>query len=182
MNSRLKINLVKTIWLRHTLRLCLGLWTIQGYCQTQEPNPDRLYEDFSQAYHDMNAELINQLYTQDAVLLNLYDASHPSSIHGNEEIANFFSEMFNRIEKNGEKLELTFKIIDRKKIKDTILDNGFYILTVHGPDRAKRTSYGKLSTILKLGEKGWKFTVDANSNTDESEYRNAEGTEISRSE
>lgn len=171
---------MKLVWLRHALRLCLFLWVVQGYSQTPDHDPNRVYEAFALAYLDMNASNIDQLYVEDAVLLNLYDSSNPSSISGNKEIANYFSEMFARFGKTGQKLELTFKIIDRKKIEDTILDNGFYALTIHGDDQAKRVSYGKLSTILKLEQEGWKFMIDANSNTDESEYQNAEGNEIPR--
>lgn len=171
---------MKTVWLRHALGLYLFLWVIQGYTQTVEHNPNQVYENFAQAYLEMDADGIDRLYTKDAALLNLYDSSNPNSIRGNEEIENFFSGMFARFGKNGQKLELTFKIIDRNRIDDTILDNGFYTLTIHGSDQTKTVSYGKLSAILKLEKEGWKFMIDANSNTDESEYHNAEGNEIPR--
>lgn len=157
---------------------CFLFWAVAGYAQTTEHDPDRLYTDFARAYRDKDADQIDRLYTTEAVLLNLYDSSSPSSVRGNAEIAKFFGRMFERIEKNGQRLQLAFKIVDRKKMGSTILDNGFYILTVQGKDSVSSISYGKLAAVLNLDKEGWKFAVDANSNTDEQEFRQAQGMEI----
>lgn len=166
-------------WKRTILGFCFFA-LLQGHAQNQEDDPNQVYTDFARAYHEMDASKIDQLYTPDALLLNLYDASEPSSIRGNTAIADFFAKMFDRFGKNGQKLELTFKIIDRQRLEDAILDNGFYTLTIIGPDQPNIVSFGKLSTLLRWQEGRWRFAVDANSNTDQVEYQNSEGDEIPR--
>ncbi|MGB5818427.1 MAG: hypothetical protein WBG90_03005 [Saonia sp.] len=153
--------------------LLLVLMAVTSYGQKTEHSPNILYENFSKAYREMDAAIVEQLYLKDAVLLNLYDSASPNSISGKNEIKNFFSDFFKRFKKNGQELRLAFKITDREELKDAILDNGFYELTIISPNRPKVINYGKLSTILKLDNGNWKFLVDANTNTDEIEYKNA---------
>ncbi|MEL6918820.1 MAG: hypothetical protein AAFO99_13945, partial [Bacteroidota bacterium] len=75
---------------------------INSFGQEQRQNPNILYENFSKAYREKNAILLEELYMQDAVLLNLYDSSGPNSIQGKTAIKNYFSNFFKIAEKNGQ--------------------------------------------------------------------------------
>ncbi len=143
------------------------------YAQRTANTPNSIYENFSEAYHEMDANILEKLYVKDAVLLNLYDQSTPNSIHGNQTIQNYFSKFFEQVEKNGQTMRLVFKITNRKDLGKSILDNGFYELTYVQSDSSEIKTYGKLSTILILEEGLWKFKVDANTNTEETEYLQA---------
>lgn len=151
---------------------------IFGFGQQNDDNPSLVYEKFSAAYKSLNADLLLDCYTKDAVLLNLYDSSDPNSIKGAENIKKYFAKFFNRVKDNGQKLELSFKITNRESVGEIIYDNGYYKLTTIINDTVKRSGYGKLSAIMEFIDGGWKFKVDSNTNTDESEYINARGGSI----
>ncbi len=144
------------------------------HAQRTANTPNNIYENFSKAYLELDAGILEQLYVKDAVLLNLYDQSNPNSIHGNQTIQNYFSKFFKQVEKNGQTMRLVFKITNREDLGEKILDNGFYELTYFQPDGSETKTHGKLSTILKMEDALWKFMVDANTNTEEVEYRNAD--------
>lgn len=152
------------------------LLALAAHGQQIANTPDSIYEDFSKAYAEGDVTILEKLYVEDAVLLNLYDDSNPNSIQGNTTIQNYFSKFFKQVEKNGQTTRLVFKIMDRQNLGDTILDNGFYELTYTAADSSEIKSYGKLSTVLVLDQGLWKFKVDANTNTDEAEYKAATST------
>jgi ketosteroid isomerase-like protein len=141
--------------------------------QNTEPIPNLLYENFVKAYDELDAEKLANLYTINAEALNLYDRSNPNSLKGKEDIKKYFAKFFQAIKDNNQKLQLTFKIIDRKKVGDNVLDNGFYRLEVLSPNKPSSFSFGKLSTVLELQDGVWKFKTDATTNTDFIEYENA---------
>ncbi|MBK8051741.1 MAG: alpha/beta hydrolase [Saprospiraceae bacterium] len=141
--------------------------------QNTEPIPNLLYENFVKAYDELDAEKLANLYTINAEALNLYDRSNPNSLKGKEDIKKYFAKFFQAIKDNNQKLQLTFKIIDRKKVGDNVLDNGFYRLEVLTPNKPSSFSFGKISTVLELQDGVWKFKTDATTNTDFIEYENA---------
>lgn len=155
------------------LNILISLSTILCSGQQSEANPDLLYENFTKTYDELNAEKITELYTDNAEVLNLYDGGNPNSIKGQQEIKKYFADFFQHCKKNNQKLLLTFKIIDRKKIGDDILDNGFYQLEFITPNQPSIFSFGKFSTVLKLVNGEWKFKTDATSNTEFMDYENA---------
>lgn len=154
--------------------LCLTV----SFGQQDESNANRPYENMSTAYRSLDSKLLSDSYTEKAVLLNLYDSSNPNSIKGNKEINAYFENFFQGFRQRGQTMSLSFKIIDRQKIEESIYDNGFYNLTIYTPDKPDYNSYGKLSTILVLDEGHWKFNIDSNSNTDKEEYDKAEVGEL----
>ncbi|MBC29396.1 MAG: hypothetical protein CMH48_00985 [Muricauda sp.] len=149
-----------------------------GFAQKRDSNPNAVYEKFSEAYATLDADILLDCYTDDAALLNLYDGSNPNSIKTAVKIKDYFAKFFGRFEGSGKKLKLSFKITDRETIGETVYDNGYYKLSVISNNQIERTSYGKLSTILKFKDGNWKFVVDSNSNTDEEEYNKAKVSSI----
>ncbi len=153
--------------------ILLLLSTTFSFGQQTEPNADFLYENFTKAYDELSAEKLADLYTYNAEALNLYDGGSPNSIKGQQEIKKYYTKFFQSVKENNQILSLTFKIIDRNKIGDNILDNGFYQLEIITPNKPSSFSFGKFSTVLEVQNKEWKFKTDATTNTDFIEYENA---------
>jgi pimeloyl-ACP methyl ester carboxylesterase/ketosteroid isomerase-like protein len=157
------------------LSLLFFLISFSGFAQQ---SPDSLYHNFTKAYDDLDAEKIANLYAENAEMLNLYDGENANSFKGQVEIRKYFQNFFQRFKAQNQKIQLTFKIIDRKKIGENILDNGFYRLEILTPNKPSFFTFGKFSTILEWKNDRWKFKTDATTNTDFTEYENAISTTI----
>jgi pimeloyl-ACP methyl ester carboxylesterase len=151
---------------------------IQCFGQKTEQNPDILYENFTKAYDSLNSKSIVNLYLENAEVLNLYDGENSSSLKGKIEVEKYFEEFFESFKKNNQKLKLTFKIANRKKVGENILDNGFYQLEIITQNKPSFFTFGKFSTVLELENDIWKFKTDATTNTDFVEYENSAATNI----
>ncbi|PRX54759.1 YybH family protein [Flagellimonas meridianipacifica] len=154
--------------------VCLVIFAFVGNAQEKELNPNTPYEDFSLAYATLDAATLSNVYTEDGVLLNLYDGSNPNSVKGVTNIKAYFEAFFSRSKETGQTLKLEFKITDRQKEENIIYDNGFYKLSSKLPNQPERVGYGKLSTVLVHDQGRWKFKVDSNTNTTKEEFENAE--------
>lgn len=159
------------------LKFIFFLVVINGFSQNEikEPDPDILYKKFTEAYDELDADSISELYTHNASILNLYDSKNPNSINGTDNIKNYFRNFFNYFKKNNRKLQLTFKIINRKKRDNTFLDNGYYRLEILTTDKSNPVIFGKFSTVIVLENEKWKFSIDASTDSDFMEYENAGG-------
>jgi pimeloyl-ACP methyl ester carboxylesterase len=150
-----------------------ALLTTPCFGQEAEPSPDLLYENFTKAYDELSAEKIATLYIDKAEALNLYDGENPTSMIGQSEIKRYYADFFQSFKTNNQQLRLTFKIVDRKKADNNLIDNGFYRLEIITTNKPSFFSYGKFSTVLELQNDTWKFKTDATANTDFIEYENA---------
>jgi pimeloyl-ACP methyl ester carboxylesterase/ketosteroid isomerase-like protein len=148
-------------------------FTTQSCGQQTEQSPDMLYEKFAKGYDESNAQTIADLYTNEAELLNLYDKENPNSVKGKDDIKKYFQNFFQPYKAVNKKIQITFKITDRKKIDATVLDNGFYRIEIITPGKPSFFYFGKFSTILEFNDSTWKFRTDASNNTDFEEYENA---------
>jgi pimeloyl-ACP methyl ester carboxylesterase len=151
----------------------LTLLTTNCFGQQTEQSPDLLYEKFAKGYDELNAENIAKLYTEKAELLNLYDKQNPNSVKGQEDIQKYFQNIFQTYKAVNKKIQITFKITDRKKVVENVLDNGFYRIGILTENKPTFYNYGKFSTVLEFNENVWKFRTDASNNTDFEEYENA---------
>jgi pimeloyl-ACP methyl ester carboxylesterase len=157
------------------LSLQFSLILFSGFAQQ---SPDSLYHNFTKAYDNLDAEKAGNLYVDNAEMLNLYDGENANSFKRQVEIRKYFQNFFQRFQAQNQKLQLTFKIIDRKKIGENILDNGFYRLEILTPEKPSFFTFGKFSTILERNNDRWRFKTDATTNTDFVEYENAITTTI----
>ncbi|UJH67433.1 hypothetical protein [Allomuricauda sp. SCSIO 65647] len=165
-----------------TLRvLCALLFslTLNGFGQEQDP--DNLYIKYSHAYKALNADSLADCYVEGAVLLSLYDGSDPISIKGYEKIKAYFDSFFQQFRDNGHQLDLSFKITDRQKIGETVYDNGYYKLSILSEGNPVHIGYGKLSALIVMDDVNWKFSIDANTNTDEAEFAKVDAVSIPQS-
>lgn len=63
---------------------------------TEVLSPDLPYEQFCQGYEALDATLVANTYTRDAVLINVYEGSLPTSFQGRHSIDSFFVATFAR--------------------------------------------------------------------------------------
>lgn len=145
---------------------------------SEEIAPNAPYQRFCQGYETLNAKIIAETYAQEAILLNLYNGSSPSSFQGRDSIGSFFMETFNTAKERGLGLEIVFKVTMRQEQENQILDNGFYRLNVTSTEQATDYRYGKFSIVLEIESGLWKFAVDANASATEEEFKEATGTII----
>lgn len=136
-------------------------------------NPDVLYQKFSMGYDSLEAEVIADLYTEDAEVLYLYQNSKPNSYKGKAAIKTSFEKFFEYTRKEKRKLKLVFKVIKREEYGDQILDNAYYKMTVKIPDQADFIDYGKISTVLQIEDGEWKFKTDASTTATKEEFEKA---------
>lgn len=148
------------------------LFTTLGITQQRDPN--LTYKLFTEAYDSLDAESLANLYSANAELLNLYDGSMPNSRIGRAEIFKYYSNFFENIRSQNQKLYLSFKIQKRDTVGNKILDNGFYKLEVLTPNKPSQFGFGKFSTILQYEDNSWKFKTDATTNVDFIEYENSD--------
>lgn len=141
-------------------------------CAAQEPawTPDSLYQRFTDAYARLDSHAVTNLYTPDAVLLNLYDGSAPNSLTGTEDILAYFGTFFRTIERNGQRMDLTFRVTDRQPVDDHYLDNGYYRLAYLRDGDDPIVTYGKFSTVVLPFASAYRFRVDATTNADREDY------------
>ena len=147
----------------------LVLFSFVGNAQ----NPDELYHQFSKAYENLDAQLIANLYSKDADLINLYQNGIPNSFKGRKAILQFFEEFFALAKMDKRALKIRFKIVERRQVGNSILDNGFYHVAVSGPNEKVSESYGKISAVLQKENAEWKFRTDANASASPDAFEQA---------
>lgn len=138
-----------------------------GFAQTM---PDSVYAAFSRAYKSLDAKSITRLYTNNAVVTNLYRHDAPSTIVGSQEINAYFDNFFGQFPSRSQHLELVFKVSQRRKIGNEYFDNGYYRLTILKNKETVQTLYGKFATVLVEENGKWKFRSDATSDADPDEF------------
>lgn len=146
----------------------LFLGTAQG--ARAQSTPDSLYIYYSEAYAQLDPAAINSLYTEDALVFNLYRYQAPLTLQGRKEIHDNFSEFFQSFQKRGLQLKLSFKVSSRRKLGDEYLDNGYYKLEVGQKGVVNQAFYGKFATVLRQVNGRWLFRSDATSDMNADEY------------
>ena len=138
------------------LRLvCLSLlpWSV-GLRAQGPPALDSVYYKFSEAYRLLDANMVQDLYQDDAY----YIYPQIPLQKGHEHFMNGFIDMFRIAIVDTISLSIRFRIIDRKLIGDHAYDVGYYKLVRSNG----RQSVGKFVTILRQQSNGqWKFVLDS---------------------
>jgi ketosteroid isomerase-like protein len=140
---------------------------ITAFTQTAQ---DAVYAQFTRAYKSLDSKAITDLYTQNAVVTNLYRHDAPSTIVGSLEISAYFKSFFEQFDPRNQQLELVFKVSQRRKIGNEYFDNGFYRLIIFKNKDIIQTLYGKFATIIVQENGKWKFRSDATSDADPDEF------------
>ncbi len=147
----------------------------------QDKSINQLYENFSKSYTTLDTQQIANCYANEAWVINLYTNGKPNLLQGKENIRKYYKDFFDGIQKNNQKLRLTFKVVERKKNntpKTNIADAGYYKLEVLENNIVVQTGYGKFATVLHLKKKRWIFETDATSDAKATEFEEVNGVTI----
>lgn len=118
---------------------------------------DAVYDTFSRAYRELDAELVANLYTEDA----LYLPSRGDILRGRQVIGERFQQMFAGAREQGATLSIRFERIESSVVADVAFDVGYYILTRTIAGQEPRVSRGKFTVVLKRQpDRTWRFHVD----------------------
>lgn len=148
------------------LTLCLCFVTLgcgAGASTTAAPAAivaelDAVYARFSQAYAELDPDMVANLYTRDA----LYLSPSRDIDRGRERIRKNFAGMFQRTRDAGESLRISFDRIDRRVSGDLAYEVGYYTLVRTSASGERKTSRGKFTVVLVRGKEDgtWRFKVD----------------------
>lgn len=118
---------------------------------------DGVYSQFSRGYRDLDAKLVANLYTAEA----LYLPPGSDVKRGREKILESFSRFFESTRREGGKLSIAFEIIERRVSGDLAYDAGIYTLSSTTSSGTTSSSKGKFVVIaLKGKDKTWRFQLD----------------------
>lgn len=123
---------------------------------------DAIYERFSEAYHQLDASMVADLYTEDAYYL----APSRDVLRGREAIEAQFKDFFGQVSERGQRMRISFEIVHRELSGDEGHERGYdvgiYTLQFESKDgegsRAKNR--GKFITITECDGERCRFAVD----------------------
>lgn len=118
---------------------------------------DAVYQRFNRAYRELDADLFEQIYTQDA----LYLSPERPIRRGHGEFVGGFRSMFEGARQSGHGLEISFRIVDRQISGGLASDVGIYTLLRRQDGEIVHRSRGKFVVVaLRQDSGGWLFHVD----------------------
>ncbi|MCU0240092.1 MAG: hypothetical protein MUC29_11680 [Pyrinomonadaceae bacterium] len=121
---------------------------------------DEIYAKFSQAYKNLDLDIVTNLYTEDANYL----ASGQKITDGRAKIRENFGSFFESIKKDGKNMTISFQILQREVDKKLGYDVGIYTIKTFKDGKNLDINQGKFIVITKkIGDK-WYFRFDGYSN------------------
>jgi uncharacterized protein (TIGR02246 family) len=124
-----------------------------------EDEINSIYDRFSKAYDNLDAEMVKELYEENAIYFNPGDPVQ----FGRSTFIGSFEEMFASSKQDSTKLDIQFRILDRKIVSDDqVIDIGYFRLEWIKDTNSLGLNVGKFITILhKQPDDTWKFIIDA---------------------
>ncbi len=121
---------------------------------------DEIYKSFSLGYKELNVEMVTNLYTEDANYL----ASGNKITDGKAKIRENFGSFFESVKKNGNTMNIQFRILQREVDKKLGYEVGVYTLTTFKDGKPVGIGQGKFFVVTKKIGKKWYFRFDGYSN------------------
>ena len=116
-----------------------------------------VYSLFSKAYQTYDSGIIKTIYAEEAIYLSPGQAIEI----GSNTFIGGFRGMFERARERNEALNISFKIVHRRKEGKVVIDIGYYKLVRSSLGEEDKISVGKFIAILEKFEDGnWKFIAD----------------------
>lgn len=144
-----------------------------GLAQTETKTIQSVYEQFSNAYEELDSSIIKQLYAEDSYYLVPTPSEGVRT--GRESIVQSFRTQFESARAQGTNLAISFRILQRDVSGNLAYDVGYYRYEATPENGEPVVVAGKFVTVLKKDEQGnWKFVVDSYSNTPLSSFETAE--------
>ncbi len=117
---------------------------------------DAVYAQFSKGYLDLDPAAVAALYTKDAAYLppngEIQIGSAP--IHWG------FRDFFSAVKKNGQKLSISFRILQRRATDSMAYDVGIFTLKTFKDGKEVGSGQGKFIVVGVRDNGKWKFQVD----------------------
>ncbi len=117
---------------------------------------DAIYATFTKGYRDLNVDLVANLYTEDANYL----ASGNVITDGKAKIRESFAGFFDYVKKNGNTMEIKFRILTREVDKKLGFEVGIYTINTFKDGKQVKSSQGKFLVVTKKIGKKWYFRFD----------------------
>lgn len=117
---------------------------------------DAIYTTFTKGYRDLNVDLVTNLYTEDANYL----ASGNMMTDGKAKIRESFAGFFEYVKKNGNTMEIKFRILQREVDKRLGYEVGIYTINTFKDGKQVQTSQGKFFVVTKKIGNKWYFRFD----------------------
>lgn len=117
---------------------------------------DAVYAKFSRAYRELDHELVGGLYSMDASYL----VPDQNILIGRDKITPTFKSFFNYIRERKGRMEISFRIVQRRVSGDIGYDVGIYILTQFDAAGKSNTGQGKFVVVAVKDGNQWSFQVD----------------------
>lgn len=118
---------------------------------------DAVYAKFSKAYRELDHELVGGLYSTDASYL----VPDQNILIGRDKITPTFKSFFDYVRERKGRMEISFKIVQRRVSGDMAYDVGIYTLTQYDAAGKGSTGQGKFVVVAVREKSGeWRFQVD----------------------
>jgi hypothetical protein len=145
---------------------CFLVLTVSAFSQTSDlilekgvkphKEVDRIYAVFSKGYRDLDLDSVANLYTIDANYL----ASGNIMTDGRAKIRDNFASFFESVKKNGNTMNIQFRILQREVNKKLGYEVGIYTITTFKDGKQIGTGQGKFFVVTKKIGKKWFFRFD----------------------
>ncbi|MEQ1762256.1 MAG: DUF4440 domain-containing protein [Pyrinomonadaceae bacterium] len=117
---------------------------------------DAVYAQFSRAYRELDHDLVGGLYSTDASYL----IPDQNVLIGREKITPTFKSFFDYVKDRKGRLEISFRILQRRVASDLAYDVGIYTLTNYDSAGKGTTGQGKFVVVAVKDGDAWRFQVD----------------------
>lgn len=128
------------------------------------------------AFEQLDATLINNLYTENACYLP--EGQSKKIIIGRDEIVNLHRKFFNRIRQKQANIEVDFRVINRKFANQKATDVGYFLIRIHptADEGEPVTEFaGKFVSVLEQTDQNqWLLSVDSSHKADAKLYFSSE--------
>lgn len=141
--------------------------------QANDAAVNAVYDRFAAAYAALEPAKLDQLYAPDATYLS---RSPRLAIQNRDSILKGMGGFLDQVKANGGRLDIKFRVTDRKRFGDVIVDNGYMRLTTKpSKDVAEQLTDAKFILVMAKQPDGrWTFVSDADIETPAGSYDNAQ--------
>ncbi|WP_434086810.1 YybH family protein [Shewanella psychrotolerans] len=146
----------------------------------QDSNSDdkalnQFYTQFSTAFEQLDAEVIEELYAENACYIPEQQSQEITI--GRENIGALYKAFFGKIKHKNAQIEVDFRVVERQMEGQSATDIGYYLIRFYPPKETEEPMSefaGKFVTVSKKKADGkWYLTVDTNNRSEPSFYFSA---------
>lgn len=134
-----------------------------------------LYTQFSQAFNELDANIVENIYAEDACYIPENQSKEITM--GRDNIIDLYKAFFGKIKHKEARIEVDFRVIERQMEANNATDIGYYLIRFHPAAEAEEPISefaGKFVNVSKKNDDGnWYLTVDTNNRSETPFYYNA---------